>query len=60
MIEDLAIACRQGQLTDISFPFASLINRLDPLIYDSLVLAAALRSSHSVSNLVCFDLSQFA
>ena len=60
MIEDLAIACRQGQLADISFHFASLIKRLDPLIDDSVVLAAALTSSHSVSNQVCFDLSQFA
>ena len=60
MIEDLAIACRQGQLTDISFHFASLIKRLDPLIDDSVVLAAALTSSHSVSNQVCLDLSQFA
>jgi len=60
VIEDLAIACRQGQLTDISFHFASLIKRLDPLIDDSVVLAAALTSSHSVSNQVCFDLSQCA
>ena len=58
MIEDLAIACRQGQLSDISFHFASLIKRLDPLVDDSVVLAAALTSSYSVSNQVCLDLSQ--
>jgi len=60
MMEDLTVAWRQGQLTDIAFHFSGLIARLDPAADDAVVLAAALTSNYSVSNQVCLDLSQVA
>ena len=60
LIEQLEMARRYGDLSDIAFHFAELLGRLDPIAGDPLRLAAALVSQHTGSGHVCVHLSDEA
>ncbi|MEC7815703.1 MAG: exodeoxyribonuclease V subunit alpha, partial [Pseudomonadota bacterium] len=60
VLKQLRSACRRGELSDIAWHFAELLDRLDPSAGPSVLLAGALVSERTVAGDVCLRLADEA